>query len=866
MKSIARGFLLVSAATAPLIAPASGPAYAQTAARNYSIPAQDLGDALRQFGAQSGRDIVFDPALTAGKKSKPVAGAIDADRALQIMLEGSGLSYTTTSTGFAVRSAVGNVAADANSASSQGEGTAGDPDRAQDTEIVVTGTNIRGLRNPTAPVLIFDRQDIARTGYSNTEQFIRSLPQNFGGGANGPTEDGVLGGGSARQTNSSAATGINLRGLGTTGSLVLINGQRVAPAAFGEIVDVSVIPIDAIDRIDILTDGSSALYGSDAVGGVANFVLRRNYNGAETRVTAGTVTNGSFSDLTIGQTFGGSWGTGDGLASVQYRTRSNLSTSDRSFAFNGYSPADVIPELNQLSAIVHAGQHIGDSVQIQFGGIYSRKKIEPKYIYLFGNSPFASAFDNKSEFFSINAQGVVNLFSDWTMKAAFNRSGQSVKLVGQFDPDQFGYTDGTPYTNQDFDISEITAQADGSIVSLPGGNVRLAVGAGHRFEDFVSEIPWLSRTVNRTRKVDSIFGEIFAPITAPDRGGLSLSAAGRYDKYSDFGATFNHRLGIHLSPAPGLQLRAAHSTSFRAPTVGERGRALFPPVVVIIGFPDQSNTDVPTLLISGGKPLDPETSKSITLGVDWEPPAVPHLKFGIGYYWINYKNRIITPPTDFSALQRPDVYGSLITGFASDAEADAFIASLDPSQVIDIIGNGTAGVRFALDTRQLNAAILRQSGFDASVYYDWRMNRGRGYISVNATHINKIQTFLAKGASPVDLVNTVGNPLKFKARANLGWSSERWQVNAAVNFANRYRNNRVAPSESIKSFTTFDLNGRLALQHGLLAGSSFGLNLLNLFNAKPPRITSPFSSGADYDVGNADPLGRFISLDARLKW
>jgi iron complex outermembrane receptor protein len=146
------------------------------------------------------------------------------------------------------------------------------------------------------------------------------------------------------------------------------------------------------------------------------------------------------------------------------------------------------------------------------------------------------------------------------------------------------------------------------------------------------------------------------------------------------------------------------------------------------------------------------------------------------------------------------------------------------------------------------------------------MNRGRGYISVNATHINKIQTFLAKGASPVDLVNTVGNPLKFKARSNLGWSSERWQVNAAVNFANRYRNNRVAPSESIKSFTTFDLNGRLALQHGLLAGSSFGLNLLNLFNAKPPRITSPFSSGADYDVGNADPLGRFISLDARLKW
>lgn len=126
MNSIAMKMLLASVALAPVaVMPLGGVAYAQTATRDYSIAAQDLGDALRQFGAQSGRDMVFDPALTAGKTSKGVNGRLGAEAALNTLLEGSGLSFTTTSAGFAVRSAVGNGTADGvETASSNGEGLA----------------------------------------------------------------------------------------------------------------------------------------------------------------------------------------------------------------------------------------------------------------------------------------------------------------------------------------------------------------------------------------------------------------------------------------------------------------------------------------------------------------------------------------------------------------------------------------------------------------------------------------------------------------------------------------------------------------------------------------------------------------------
>ena len=106
---------------------------------------------------------------------------------------------------------------------------------------------------------------------------MRHLPQNLSAGV-GQQNFGVPGSG---QDITQYGAGINLRGLGQRATLVLINGRRVAPSDTGSFVDVSMIPITAIERVEVVTDGASAIYGSDAVGGVVNFILRDDFRGIE---------------------------------------------------------------------------------------------------------------------------------------------------------------------------------------------------------------------------------------------------------------------------------------------------------------------------------------------------------------------------------------------------------------------------------------------------------------------------------------------------------------------------------------------------------------------------------------------------------
>ncbi len=126
-------------------------------------------------------------------------------------------------------------------------------------------------------MITLDRTAIQNSGYANTAELMRTLPQNFGGGIQ-PTTLGTLG---ESTNNISSASTLNLRGLGAESTLTLIDGHRIASDGFvGGVVDVSAIPLAAVDRVEVLTDGASAIYGADAVGGVVNFILRQDYDGA----------------------------------------------------------------------------------------------------------------------------------------------------------------------------------------------------------------------------------------------------------------------------------------------------------------------------------------------------------------------------------------------------------------------------------------------------------------------------------------------------------------------------------------------------------------------------------------------------------
>jgi iron complex outermembrane recepter protein len=147
-----------------------------------------------------------------------------------------------------------------------------------DTAIVVTGSSIkRKPQESASPLQIYTNEDIKREGISSPEQFISLLNSN-GNGADNLAANSDITSGAQRGTN--AVSSANLRGQGSGGTLILLNGRRVASHGLGGgAVDVNQIPFAAVERVEVLKDGASAIYGTDAIGGVINFILKRNYEG-----------------------------------------------------------------------------------------------------------------------------------------------------------------------------------------------------------------------------------------------------------------------------------------------------------------------------------------------------------------------------------------------------------------------------------------------------------------------------------------------------------------------------------------------------------------------------------------------------------
>lgn len=207
------------------------------------------------------------------------------------------------------------------------------------TTVTVTGTNIRGAEPVGNAVQVITAEQIKDSGKATIADFLRQLPANFAGGVG--TSDNVQrqDAGSAG-ANLTGGEGVNLRGLGALSTLVLVNGRRVASSGqFGDFVDISNIPLAAIDRVEVLQDGASAVYGSDAVGGVVNIILKRSGEGFATTLRTGTATQGGGGQFQLGQTWGRSWDTGNMIVGAEFNRQGRVAATDRD-SFNGgdFSP------------------------------------------------------------------------------------------------------------------------------------------------------------------------------------------------------------------------------------------------------------------------------------------------------------------------------------------------------------------------------------------------------------------------------------------------------------------------------------------------------------------------------------------------
>jgi iron complex outermembrane receptor protein len=222
---------------------------------------------------------------------------------------------------------------------------------AQEAErITVTGSSIsRASAEGALPVQVLSRQDIERMGATTAQDLVSSIASVFGGTVAANTV------GNPGKSGSTA----NLRALGAQYTLVLLNGRRVADFGFGEkqVVDLNSIPLAAVSRVEVLKDGASSIYGSDAVAGVINFILKEDFQGAEVSLRTSSTSHPGGD----GSAVGGVFGFGDlrkdrfnfMLSASQDDTKA-VRASDRPFAKTGFRPDLGVMNISSYNGIPNA--------------------------------------------------------------------------------------------------------------------------------------------------------------------------------------------------------------------------------------------------------------------------------------------------------------------------------------------------------------------------------------------------------------------------------------------------------------------------------------------------------------------------------
>ena len=233
---------------------------------------------------------------------------------------------------------------------------------------VVTGSNIPSTETTaearTFPVATIDRRMIEQSGLFNTTELLQKMTLSNGGSV--PFTNNATG-------FTPGGTSVSLRGFGPDYTLVLVNGRRMAPYPVGQsgtsaFIDLNSIPIQAIERVEVLKDGASAVYGADAVAGVVNILLRRGYDGAVFNASYGNTTNKDSSETTASMIWGASTEKGSVMVGAHFQNREPIFNRDRSysaiapFVSSNSSPPNI--QLTRAAVLEALGLPAGSAISI----------------------------------------------------------------------------------------------------------------------------------------------------------------------------------------------------------------------------------------------------------------------------------------------------------------------------------------------------------------------------------------------------------------------------------------------------------------------------------------------------------------------
>jgi iron complex outermembrane recepter protein len=874
-------------------------AYAADPTYQFDIPAESLAKALNDFSQASSQQIIFSNEAVAGRKSAGLHGSFTVAQALNALLAGTDLVAATNASGvLMVHPKKEQAASEEGAAKARSVEEAAQPSVAE--TVTVTGTRIAGVQPAGSPIAVYSRADFAQSGAATIDQFARTIPGNFSDidtVSNFPS-NAKYGAFASSTSNIFEGASFDLHGVGPSATLTLLDGQRLAAGGQdGSLTDISMIPLSAVDHIEVLDDGASSIYGADAVVGVVNIVTRKNFDGAESSFQYGGATSGGAVEETAAQLFGHTWENGDVLVDYEFDNQDGLMASDRNYIPSLGGPNSLIPTSQRNTVFVSGDQSFGSGTTVSWNGLYSNRNFSEVSS---ADSPLLgiSTISNNRGTVTLLGGWVTldrTLFGDWHGDVTANYS-QTTQSWSEDEAIHVGSIseESDSYKSIPTSLLEFDGSANGSLFSLPGGDVKASVGTSYRREGFSevytqetggassaeSQVPSLSRHVT------SIFGEVFLPIVEADNGiawvrRLEISASGRYDDYSDFGSTTNPKVGVLWEFLPGVDARGSYGTAFRAPYLSQLGAAVTSDTLPAPD-PTSSNGVTDMLLVQGGNPnLRPETSRAFSGGFDVRPDWLPNLKITATYYDVDFSERIAVPPvigkgwlttpSDAIFVDRNPPLSVVQSYFASPGFRGDTGAGTGPGH-----GSGPSAVTAIFYGWYTNLAATSTSGVELTGSYDFDTDYGLLNMSSAWDYGIEDQLQPSSASASTELLNTYAEPTMWKSRSSLTWKDEGWLASLTLNFVGGYTNTLFTPSQPISSWTTADLNvsynTRKNPSSTFLQDLTISLNVLNFTDARPPYAplspadVLPGGASLPYDPANASPVGRFISIRLTKAW
>jgi len=854
-------------------------------------------------------------------------------------------------------------------------------------EIVVTGTLIRGIAPGGTQSIGVGQEEIAAIGATNTSDLVSAVPQagnflsfvgvrgsnNFSLAVNRP---------SLRYLGNAAASGAT--------TLLLLDGHRLpGMGILQSSPDLDAIAVGAIERLEVITDGGSATYGSDAIGGVMNFITRKSFKGVEAQAKVGFADN--YMEYNAGITVGGIWDAFSAYVSYDYSHLDPVFGRDRDYSrrldyINGAIPADldcapgsisaggvtyglpgysaglgnrcdnsedttIYAQMDKHSVFARIGFDPGHGASFDMTAYYvSRKNVaDAGSLFIAGGlaidntNPFAATrlamlpgspasgkyFFNFSPLLGNSTPQLTDMESygitptvkidlgRWQANVLLNYGVGKSNFIGQllnaapiaaataagtFDPFNLGAPgnastmaaalDFFQYGRAKHQLMNARLVLDGPLVDLPAGPVSVAVGAEYYWERYNG---YSSRSLTAAaieaasdrvadRNVKSIFGEVSVPVFGDGNGpfhSLTLSAAARYDDYSDFGSTFNPKFGADFKPVEGLTVRGSWGQSFQAPGISD---------IALSGAPNFNILPIsvrpfvdPTLPVPASRPLlvtvagtisplSPQEATTWNIGFDVKPLALPGFAAGLTYYNIDYRGVIGFPPIFLPPVFYRDFGSNYVTYDEGDAAMRAYFDSIaaegatNTAATLGTLGNSFANVYGVLDARTQNLARIKTDGIDFYLRYRHETAFGALYLDTSGTRILNFRQQSNPAAAIVDTLSF--DTTKLRMRTAIGADVGNLRAQLTWNWAQGYD---VVPTASngqqshIDDFHVFDLFVRYDVpsESRFFENLSFTLNVDNLFDQAPPE----FNGLRDAQFGYSGfTLGRVVKLGVRARF